>query len=237
MIEAYHPTGECGPTIPLKMATTEEILWEKRIEEDDSFRRELSLLFKQLRAESISGIEYFQDKSGSINEKFYASFVHLYDHLDQGVEPACDGILRVAHEYDFNPTMPYNGYRSMVKVTHKCSLKILQMSRYISTNRESFMFRGNHYSKELEAYVITLGQLRACLYYLQKLLHYCPDGSLFSDEESLTEEEYKQAEKLMGEVEGLSQESFYGRCLGFQVIIIIGLDRVHRIKRQFLLIS
>ena len=75
-----------------------------------------------------------------------------------------------------------------------------------------------HFSKELEAYVNTLGQLRACLYYLQKLVHYCKMGDLFVDQEALSSEEYQTAESLMMEVELLSQETFYGRCLGFQVV-------------------
>ena len=48
-----------------------------------------------------------------------------------------------------------------------------------------------HFSKELEAYVNTLGQLRACLYYLQKLVHYCKMGDLFVDQEALSSEEYQ----------------------------------------------
>lgn len=76
------------------------------------------------------------------------------------------------------------------------------------------LFRRTFYMKELEAYVTTLGQLRACLYYGQKLMNYCQAGHLFADEETLDD---SLAELLMTEVEMLSADCFYGRCLGFQV--------------------
>ena len=72
------------------------------------------------------------------------------------------------------------------------------------------------------SYVAALGQLRAVLYYALKLIHYCQDGHLFADEEKLSCE---LAEALMMEVEDLSQECFYGRCLGFQVSCTHFLDQ------------
>ena len=200
------------------MATTgEESVWKVRIEKDDQYRRQLSTLCKELRAEAISNIEYFQDLKGANNERYYVCFVHLYEHLDSGIEPGLDEFVRLLHLYDFDPSLPANGYRSVVSVVHKCLLKILQLARYINVNKNSFMFRGTHYSKELDAYVSTLGQLRACLYYIEQLQLYSFEGQLFPDEDLLTPEQYKIAEQLMTEVESLSQETFYGRCLGFQV--------------------
>ena len=78
--------------------------------------------------------------------------------------------------------------------------------------------------RELEAYVGTLGQLRACLYYAQKLMTYCQEGQLFADEETLDD---ALAEQLMEDVEMLSQDCFYGRCLGFQVRSYWGFFTVH----------
>lgn len=52
---------------------------------------------------------------------------------------------------------------------------------------------------------------------MEKLIHYSDNGILFPDEDALSAEEYSTAEGLMHEVEFLSQEMFYGRCLGFQV--------------------
>ena len=56
-----------------------------------------------------------------------------------------DCILRIAHKFDLDFKTPANGYRSMVKTVHKCCIKILQLIRYINTNRTSFLFRSGHY--------------------------------------------------------------------------------------------
>ena len=194
-----------------------DILKEKRITEDSAYNKELSSLFKNIRAHAIGSIEYFYGANGTSCERFFESFTLLYDHLDNGIEPGVETLLSVAHKYDFDFEIPGNGYRSMVTIIHKCSLHILQLTRHISINRASYFFRFDHYSRELEAYVNTIGQLRALLYYLIHLLEYCKDGTLFPNQDDLSAEAYVKAERLMMEVETLSQETFYGRCLGFQV--------------------
>lgn len=95
--------------------------------------------------------------------------------------------------------------------------------RYITCHRDSLLFRLDHHSHELDAYVTALGQLRACLYYLHKLVAFCGGDStrpnrLFPDEQDgMSVEDKLVAEQILGEVEMICQESFYGRCLGFQV--------------------
>ena len=197
-------------------AAATEGKWEGRIAIDESYRRQLSLLFKELRSQALCNSDYFQADSGPVHERFHRSFRQLYDHLDHGLESSVNQLLRTAHNYDVSPLIPANGYRSMIKVVHKCCCHLVQLTRYIVVNRDSFLFRGGHYSRELAAYVTTLGQLRACLYYLQRLSAYCKEGCLFPEPETLSEQ-YSTAERLMLEVETLSQEPFYGRCLGFQV--------------------
>jgi len=188
-------------------------------DEDDVYRRELATLLRLLRSYAIDNAEYFVSGavSGSSSDRFYTSCRQLIDHLDGGVASAVEALLKAAPMFDYSRLQPGSGYRSMVTVVHKCCLHLLMLVRYIGVNRESYLFRAEHYSRELEAYVTVLGQLRACLYYLQKLVLYCMDGSLFPDENALSPDEYHTAEYLMKEVESLCQEAFYGRCLGFQV--------------------
>lgn len=203
----------------MEQSQSEDVLKQRRIESDNAYGRELSSLFKNLRAQSIGNIEYFQGANGSSYERFYTSFAKLYDHLDNGIEPGVETLLAVAHSFDFDYNLPANGYRSMVTIIHKCCVHVLQLTRHITINRSSFLFRSGHYSRELCAYVNTIGQLRALLYYLCRLITYCRDGDLFPDENELSPDEYNIAERLMMEVETLSQETFYGRCLGFQVCV------------------
>ena len=190
-----------------------------RYSEDNVYRREFATLLRLLRSQAVENAQYFGGcaVSGNSIERLYASCRQLIGHLDGGVVSAVDALLQAAPMFDYSRLQPGSGYRSMVTVVHKCCLHLLTLVRYIGVNRESYLFRAEHYSQELSAYVTVLGQLRACLYYLQKLILYCMDGSLFPDESVLSSEEYHTAEYLMKEVESLCQEPFYGRCLAFQV--------------------
>jgi len=187
--------------------------------EDDAYRREFATLLRLLRSHAVENAEYFGGGvvAGSSSERLHTSCHQLIGHLDGGVMSGVDSLLQTAPMFDYSRLQPGSGYRSMVTVVHKCCLHLLTLVRYIRVNRESYLFRAEHYSRELSAYVAVLGQLRACLYYLQKLVLYCMDGSLFPDENTLSTEEYNTAEFLMKEVESLCQEPFYGRCLAFQV--------------------
>jgi len=217
-----------------RMALISEVAFEKddlnvifNIEKDsgnddreDIYRRNIGLLFDELRSLALCNIEYFDGANGPANERLYSAFCQLFEHLEQGVESGVEYLLRAAALFDYDQVQPGNGYRSMVTIVHKCCLRICTLARYILVNRESYLFRTEHYSYELDAYVTCLGQLRACLFYLQKLILYCPDGELVPNEETLPAEEYEIAERLLKEVESLCQEAFYGRCLGFQVMPI-----------------
>lgn len=190
----------------------------KRSETDASYRREIVSFIREIKCKSASGIEYFRHKQTDANGKrFFEAFARLHEHTNPGIEPSVEYLLDVAYLYDLDPSVPGNGYRSILTVIQKCCIRIVALIRYISCNIDSFFFRGDHYSRELESYVTVFGQLRACVYYLEKLVAYCPDGVLFPDQLSVSADDQTIAEQLMGEVESLCQESFYGRCLGFQV--------------------
>lgn len=190
----------------------------KRSERDASYRSEIVSLIQEIKFNSVSGIEYFRRKQNDANGgRFFEAFSRLHEHTNPGIEPSVEYLLSVAYLYDLDPSVPGNGYRSILTVIEKCCIRLVTLIRYITSNRDSFIFRGDHYSRELESYVTVFGQLRACVYYLEKLVAYCPNGVLFPDELSISADDQTIAEQLMGEVESLCQESFYGRCLGFQV--------------------
>ena len=49
-------------------------------------------------------------------------------------------------------------------------------------------------------------------------MDFCKDGDLFVDEENIDDD---VAEEMTQGIEKLSQECFYGRTLGFQVVIYL----------------
>ena len=80
---------------------------------------------------------------------FFDSFKSLLEHIDHGIEPGVEYILSVARLYDFDPSTPGNGYRSLVRVVERCCSRLLSLTRYLSVNRDSFLFRNDHYSREV----------------------------------------------------------------------------------------
>lgn len=150
-------------------------------------------------------------------------FMKYIECIFRGIQLFIEYIVLFFSKYDLFLDIQVNGYRSFLKVVYKCCGNFLRLFRYINVNRSLLFFRGNFYSKELEVYVICLGQLRVILYYAQKFVAYSEEGFLFADEDNL---EDFVVEKLMEEVECLSQNCFYGRCLGFQVCYIVYDDEM-----------
>ncbi|XP_029695185.1 LOW QUALITY PROTEIN: hormone-sensitive lipase [Takifugu rubripes] len=126
------------------------------------------------------------------------------------LEPVICGFAAVFHHYDFDPHIPANGYRSLVKVVRCCLLHIIQKGRYIAANRRSIFFRVAHNAAEMEAYSNALCQLRALLYLAQRMLHDNSHGDLFFQDES------GLSESFVREYSTMHKGCFYGRCLGFQ---------------------
>ncbi|KAK5861870.1 hypothetical protein PBY51_017312 [Eleginops maclovinus] len=102
----------------------------------------------------------------------------------RSLEPIISGFTLVYHHFDFDPHIPANGYRSLVKVVRCCLLHIIQKGRYITANRRSIFFRVAHNAGEMEAYCNALCQLRALLYLAQRMLHDNSHGNLFFQDES-----------------------------------------------------
>ncbi|KAK2088587.1 hypothetical protein P7K49_034494 [Saguinus oedipus] len=127
-----------------------------------------------------------------------------------GLEPALGRLLGVAHLFDLDPETPANGYRSLVHTARCCLAHLLHKSRYVASNRRSIFFRTSHNLAELEAYLAALTQLRALVYYAQRLLvTNQPGGLFFEGDEGLTAD-------FLREYVTLHKGCFYGRCLGFQ---------------------
>ncbi|NP_001403035.1 hormone-sensitive lipase isoform 6 [Homo sapiens] len=127
-----------------------------------------------------------------------------------GLEPALGRLLGVAHLFDLDPETPANGYRSLVHTARCCLAHLLHKSRYVASNRRSIFFRTSHNLAELEAYLAALTQLRALVYYAQRLLVTNRPGVLFFEgDEGLTAD-------FLREYVTLHKGCFYGRCLGFQ---------------------
>ncbi|XP_077950535.1 hormone-sensitive lipase isoform X3 [Gasterosteus aculeatus] len=146
---------------------------------------------------------------GDAAQRLVDTMVLIQGHA-HNLEPVVSGFAAVYHHFDFDPHIPANGYRSLVKVVRCCILHIIQKGRYITANRRSIFFRVAHNAKEMEAYCNALCQLRALLYLAQRMLHDNSHGNLFFQDES------GLSESFVREYSSMHKGCFYGRCLGFQ---------------------
>lgn len=185
------------------------------LENEENYRRGLIALHRNLRQETLCNVEYYKfapSDSSQQSQQIYSVFCQLFDHLEN-IDGVLLEILDFAPQYDFN-NQKINGYRSQVKVTQRCLTRLMALVRHITVNRDSYLFRRGHYIRELEAYVMVLGQLRDVLHYTRKLADYTPDGQLIPEETIL---DTKLGDEIQMEIDKIDQEWFYGRALGFQV--------------------
>ncbi|XP_024917463.1 hormone-sensitive lipase isoform X3 [Cynoglossus semilaevis] len=146
---------------------------------------------------------------GDASRRLVVAMNSILEHA-RSLEPVVSGFAAVYHHFDFDPHIPANGYRSLVKVLRCCLLHIIHKGRYIAANRRRIFFRVAHNAGEMEAYCNALCQLRALLYLAQRMVEENSDGNLFVREES------DLSERFVREYSTMHKGCFYGRCLGFQ---------------------
>ncbi|XP_043972314.1 hormone-sensitive lipase isoform X2 [Gambusia affinis] len=146
---------------------------------------------------------------GDAGRRLVEAMKLIHEHA-RSLEPVISGFAAVYQHFDFDPHIPANGYRSLVKVVRCCLLHIIHKGRYITANRRSIFFRVAHNMREMEAYCSALCQLRALLYLAQRMLHDNSQGNLFFQDES------GLSESFVREYASMHKGCFYGRCLGFQ---------------------
>ncbi|XP_059363812.1 hormone-sensitive lipase-like isoform X4 [Carassius carassius] len=148
-------------------------------------------------------------QAGDAAQRLVDAMTTIQEHA-RSLEPVISGFAAIYHHFDFDPHIPANGYRSLVKVVRCCLLHIIHKGRYITSNRRSIFFRASHNAAEMEAYCSALCQLRALLYLAQRLLHDNSHGNLFFQEES------GLSQSFLREYTSMHKGCFYGRCVGFQ---------------------
>lgn len=165
-----------------------------------------------LRSLIINNIEHYHSCSSSSVEdaRFYKILCEFLDNLN-GVEEGVKVIVPIAPNYDFDENTPGNGYRSFVVVYDCCITQAIRLCRTICMGRESFLFRKEHYLKEVEAMTAVLACLKVGFVHLQTLISWSKPNSLFPGDEHSPEE-------LLMEADNVDTSCFYGRCLGFQYV-------------------
>uniref|UniRef100_UPI00398F0088 hormone-sensitive lipase n=1 Tax=Pristiophorus japonicus TaxID=55135 RepID=UPI00398F0088 len=166
-------------------------------------------MFLLLHSVTEDNIRFFRLHPSEMGRRFVSAFSQIQEH-GRGLQAVVHSFTGVFAIFDFDERTPANGYRSLIKVVRSCILHIIHKARYVSANRRSIFFRTNHNCMEIEAYCSALCQLRALVYFAQKLLTANKHGDLFFGEEKGLSEDF------LHESNSMHKGCFYGRCLGFQ---------------------
>ncbi|XP_059497309.1 hormone-sensitive lipase isoform X2 [Stegostoma tigrinum] len=170
---------------------------------------DIRTMFLLLHSVTEDNIRFFRQNSSETSRRFVTAFSQIQEH-GRHLQPLVQNFTRIFPIFDFDEQTPANGYRSLIKVVRSCILHIIHKSRYITSNRRSIFFRTNHNCMEIEAYCSALCQLRALVYFAQRLLTANKHGDLFFGEEKGLSEDF------LHESNSMHKGCFYGRCLGFQ---------------------
>nr|XP_014345780.1 PREDICTED: hormone-sensitive lipase [Latimeria chalumnae] len=193
-----------GNSIIQDSNTESEAAWSSLEENMDA-----RTMFQVLHTLAEDNITFFRENSSETGRRFMAAFAKIQEHA-RSLEPIVHCFSRIYHIFDFDAQTPANGYRSLMKVVRSCVLYIIHKSRYVAANRRSIFFRASHNCAEIEAYCTALTQLRALVYFAQRLLTANRHGNLFFEEDRGLSEEFVK------EYTTMHKGCFYGRCLGFQ---------------------
>uniref|UniRef100_A0A2M4BDB0 Putative hormone-sensitive lipase hsl n=1 Tax=Anopheles marajoara TaxID=58244 RepID=A0A2M4BDB0_9DIPT len=167
------------------------------------------MLFDSLIELCRNNITFFEKDESETGLRLHGAFVGLIDHIEMA-KPLVRLVHGFMHEYDFDPSVPGNGFRSFLYVVECCVKTALKLARYVMENRSTILFRKAVYVKEVEAYNHLMASLCTCLQHTQTLREWTKTtGDLFPDEAHSVEELF-----ATGAI--INQYCFYGRCLGFQ---------------------
>lgn len=74
------------------------------------------------------------------------SFEQLFENIGS-IKPLVFELRNICHLYDFDPSIPGNGYRSYVSVVDLFIAHCIKICNQMAANRDSFFFRKAFYTK------------------------------------------------------------------------------------------
>lgn len=93
-----------------------------------------------------NNIKYFECDETETGQRFLCAFRGIVDHIAIARSYVTE-IVAIMHEYDFDESVPANGYRSYSKIMQACINHCVKICKYIAQNRSYLLFRKTMYMK------------------------------------------------------------------------------------------
>lgn len=103
-------------------------------------------LYNDLKELCKENITYFTTNERNGSTAIANSFEQLFENIGI-IKPFVEELRNVCHLYDFDPSIPGNGYRSYVRVVDLFIAHCIKICNQIASNRHSFFFRKAFYTK------------------------------------------------------------------------------------------
>lgn len=111
------------------------------VEKDDN-----SSSYDELGELCKENIIYFTTDERNGSTAIALSFEQLFENIGC-IKPLVYELRNVCHLYDFDPSIPGNGYRSYVTVVDLFIVHCIKICNQIAANRDNYFFRKSFYTK------------------------------------------------------------------------------------------
>lgn len=105
-----------------------------------------TFLYDKLRDTCRENVNYFTTDERNGSTAIANSFQQLFENIGN-IKPLVYELRNVCHLYDFDPSVPGNGYRSYVSVVDLFIAHSIKICNQMAANRDSFFFRKAFYTK------------------------------------------------------------------------------------------
>lgn len=102
--------------------------------------------YDKLRDMCKENITYFTTDERNSSTTIANSFEQLFENIGI-IKPLVYELRNICHLYDFDPSVPGNGYRSYVSVVDLFIAHSIKICNQMTANRDSFFFRKTLYAK------------------------------------------------------------------------------------------